>query len=71
MKTKLMIKKKSHVRKYSRKVKNKKVKYSRKLLRGGALLAPPYQIHPSRQSQRQPLKFTINTPFEKKIMELY
>ena len=66
-----MIKKKSHVRKYSRKVKNKKVKYSRKLLRGGALLAPPYQIHPSRQSQRQPLKFTINTPFEKKIMELY
>ena len=41
MKTKLMIKKKSSVRTYSRKVNNKKkVKYSRKLLRGGAVGAP-------------------------------
>ena len=30
-----MIKKKSNVRKYSRKVKNKKVKYSKKLMSGG------------------------------------
>jgi len=35
MKTKVMIKKKSNVRKYSRKVKNKKVKYSKKLMSGG------------------------------------
>ncbi len=79
-----MIKKKSHVRKYSRKVKNKKVKCSRKLLRGGAVLAPesyqlykppqknhPYHPYHPYQSLRQPLKFTITTPFEKKIMELY
>ena len=70
-----MIKKKSHVRKYSRKVKNKKVNYSRKVLIGGSLLAPPpYKMSSAlqpRKSQRQPLKITINTPFEKKIMELY
>ena len=35
-----MIKKKSHVRKYSRKIKNKKVKCSRKLLRGGSMRSP-------------------------------
>jgi len=76
MKTKVMIKKKSNVRKYSRKVKNKKVKYSKKLMSGGAKRAPQmpnYQRHPSRysHSQRNPLEFTFNTPFEKKIMELY
>jgi len=64
MKTKVMIKKKSNVRKYSRKVKNKKVKYSKKLLSGGAKRAP-------RKSVTNPLEFTFNTPFEKKIMELY
>jgi len=36
-----MIKKKSHARKYSRKVKNKKVNYSRKILRGGARVSHP------------------------------
>jgi hypothetical protein len=76
MKTKVMIKKKSHVRKYSRKVKNKKVKCSRKVLRGGALLsAPSYKIRHSRnsryslqphQSLKKPLVFKFNTPFEKK-----
>ena len=73
-----MIKKKSHVRKYSRKVKNKKVKCSRKLLRGGAKRAPQpykppqkYYPYPSRHSQKKPLVFKFNTPFETKIMKLY
>ncbi len=45
-----MIKKKSHVRKYSRKVKNKKVKCSRKVLRGGSRVS-------------HPISFTIPEPF--------
>ena len=70
-----MIKKKSNVRKYSRKVKNKKVKYSKKLMSGGALLSPSSSQKPKllqpHQSQRQPLVFKFNKPFETKIMELY
>ena len=70
-----MIKKKSNVRKYSRKVKNKKVKYSKKLMSGGALLSPsssqkPKLLQPP-PSLKNPLSFKFNTPFEKKIMELY
>ena len=68
-----MIKKKSNVRKYSRKVKNKKVKYSKKLMSGGARLSPsqtPKSLQPP-HSLKKPLMFKFNTPFEKKIMELY
>jgi len=72
MKTKVMIKKKSNVRKYSRKVKNKKVKYSKKLMSGGANPTLSFTIpNPTTPSLKNPLMFKFNTPFEKKIMELY